>query len=532
MAKLTHSVYNFIYTTISPVTNITESCSAVKIKTFKQQSYIRSTDKLDIMSLFNDLSMSQVQQPDVRMNQGPLPNVETTYATPDARFGSGSGLLQGISPYAYGEPDRLSTQTSYLNVPHRIQKIVPVLSVPDGSKVPNTHATISHAVADGDIAFILRSRENNKLISGEQVCRRAGMSHMLNGFINLATVNYLLAGMQNPETCNLPKWDSFLVGGLGFNHRAHGRQQDLLKRAMDFVRWYCTPFGIAHGSDKQGGMHETIFESSTAGVSNVNFVTSLLIDGNVKNLVNIWSDLEISSGDRLILTFKYCDCDHYVLNHYRKGATKVSFEKRFSAWQLVPDIYSMNIPVEVGNNGEQYDARQHGFWHIAQTQVMCPARDASILTSTRSVQQTLHRNNTFCKRDRALWQKDDMNMRGGNLLEATFVPVWESYGHGNHRPPVTGSMAFSNASRNRDIRKIVPLTTEVKDRNVDRPSFRLGVSPAEPIPETTQTTKTLPDCATESTSSVAVPLSTEKKNQKTKRKAASLTQEEIFKQKK
>ena len=165
-----------------------------------------------MMSLFNDLSMGQVQRPDVRMNEGPLPSVETTYATPDARFGSGSGLLQGISPYAYGEPDRLSTQTSYLNVPHRIQKIVPVLSVPDGSKVPNTYATISHAVADGDIAFILRSRENNKLLSGEQVCRRAGMSHMLNGFINLATVNYLLAGMQNPETCKLHKWKTFFEG--------------------------------------------------------------------------------------------------------------------------------------------------------------------------------------------------------------------------------------------------------------------------------------------------------------------------------
>ena len=83
--------------------------------------------------------------PEVVMNQGPLPGMgglpAPLHDTADARINYNSSLLGDIQPYAYGEPGYLSSQTAYLNIPHRIQKIVPYLSIPgeDGHSFELVH---------------------------------------------------------------------------------------------------------------------------------------------------------------------------------------------------------------------------------------------------------------------------------------------------------------------------------------------------------------------------------------------------------
>lgn len=68
--------------------------------------------------------------------QGPLPPSKPgatpvgINGIPDGKINSTNSLLNGLNPYAYGEADRLSTQTAYLNVPHAIQRIVPQIMLP------------------------------------------------------------------------------------------------------------------------------------------------------------------------------------------------------------------------------------------------------------------------------------------------------------------------------------------------------------------------------------------------------------------
>jgi hypothetical protein len=72
--------------------------------------------------------------PEVVMNSGPLPPANGLPAplhdTADARINYNSTLLGNLDPYAYGEPGFLSSQVSYVNQPHRIQKIIPPLRLP------------------------------------------------------------------------------------------------------------------------------------------------------------------------------------------------------------------------------------------------------------------------------------------------------------------------------------------------------------------------------------------------------------------
>jgi hypothetical protein len=72
--------------------------------------------------------------PEVVMNAGPLPPQgglpAPLHDTADARINYNSTLLGDLSPYAYGEPGYLSSQVSYVNQPHRIQKIIPPLRLP------------------------------------------------------------------------------------------------------------------------------------------------------------------------------------------------------------------------------------------------------------------------------------------------------------------------------------------------------------------------------------------------------------------
>ena len=160
------------------------------------------------------------QMPEVVWNSGPLPPSgglpAPLHDTADARINYNSTLLGDLNPYAYGEPGYLSSQTAYLNIPHKLQKMIPLLQLP----ALNREGTfeLSHPVDDGDIAFVLRLDRRSMFCQGlnyDSPLRRNGLGAAIDCFINLPTVNYILFGAYTTlhATCkndNVACWEQFL----------------------------------------------------------------------------------------------------------------------------------------------------------------------------------------------------------------------------------------------------------------------------------------------------------------------------------
>jgi hypothetical protein len=344
--------------------------------------------------------------PDVVMNQGPLPGTgglpNPLHDTVDGRINYNSSLLGDIEPYAYGEPGYLSSQNSYLNIPHRIQKIVPCLYLPEPNE--NRSFTLSHPIDDGDISFTMRLDRNSEVCSGlsNRSMLRAGLGTAIDPMINLCTLNYILAGVQIctqiPTVRN--KWDQFL------HHLDKKRFNGTAAQAYNYsdikhiVRHLIKPFGVAHGSEKQGGQHEGTMSSVQWPVS---FVVSLILDGKDANVVNIWNFHDVEAGNDLVLRLKAVPLPpggKFTLNHYPKSLTEKSFTPGLlrqmvgvpgpvitHVWQLVPDIFSLDMESprellddfaglnpaflpELQNPGAPDLAwQQEGYWHVARAQI-------------------------------------------------------------------------------------------------------------------------------------------------------------------
>ena len=342
--------------------------------------------------------------PDVVMNQGPLPGTgglpNPLHDTPDGRINYNSTLLGDIEPYAYGEPGYQSSQNAYLNIPHRIQKIVPCLYLPEPHE--NKSFTLNHPIDDGDISFTLRLDRNSEVCSGlsNRSMLRAGLGTAIDPMINLCTLNYILAGVQicTQVPSVRQKWDQFL------HHLDKKRFNGTQMQAYNYsdikhiVRHLIKPFGVAHGSEKQGGQHEGTMSSVQWPVS---FVISLILDGKDANVVNVWNYHDVEAGNDLVLRLKAVPLPpggKYTLNHYPKSLTEKSFSSGLirqmtgapnmtHVWQLVPDIFSLDMETseellyDFGGLNPNFlpelnDQRapdlawqQEGYWHIARAQV-------------------------------------------------------------------------------------------------------------------------------------------------------------------
>ena len=356
------------------------------------------------------------------MNQGPLPGMgglpAPLHDTADARINYNSSLLGDITPYAYGEPGYLSSQTAYLNIPHRIQKVIPTLWLPE--PMDNNSFRLCHPVDEGDLAFVMRLDRNSEICTGmnNKTLQRAGLGTAIDPFINLATLNYLLAGLQ---ICTLVpgirgKWDSLMHHLDSERYSGDAGSVYTFNDIKHIVENLIRPFGIVHGKDNQGGQSEATLSSVQWPVS---FVTNMILDGKDANIVNIWHYHDISAGDDLVLRLKLMPLppgNKYTLNHYRKGVVEKTFppgvlqeaslrnhgkdpsklgdggtvHKLTYVWQLVPEIFSLDLENTFASpknildfitdtyplrNLKFFDVRelmpwQHvGYWHIARTQV-------------------------------------------------------------------------------------------------------------------------------------------------------------------
>ena len=301
---------------------------------------------------------SGIQFPQVVMNQGPLPGSgglpTPLHEGPDARINYNSSLLGDLTPYAYGEPGYLSSQNAYLNIPHKIQKIVPVVYLPEAKIPAQDIIDLSHPIDDGDIAFVLRLDRSSMFCTGLRngSMRRAGLGTAIDPFVNLCTLNYILSGAQlavNNEAQNL--WTELLSnldkdrfgrqGGAGRDY-ADGQDPINLGDVIHLIRHCIRPFGVTRGSEKQGGQDEATMSPATWPVS---FVVSLTIDGKESNVLNIWHNHNMSAGDDLVLRLKPMPIKPYTLNHYYKGVKRQAWDKVVDVthvWQLVPDLMSIS----------------------------------------------------------------------------------------------------------------------------------------------------------------------------------------------
>ena len=446
---------------------------------------------------------SGIQFPQVVMNQGPLPGSgglpAPLHDTADARINYGSSLLGDLTPYAYGEPGYLSSQNAYLNIPHKIQKIVPVVFLPEAKRPAKDIVDVSHPIDDGDIAFVLRLDRKSMFCTGLKNgdMKRAGLGTAIDPFINLCTLNYILSGMQlgvtndneNLWTELLSNLDKARFGRQGGAGRDYTADPINLGDVIHVVRHCIKPFGVTRGSEKQGGQDEGTLSAATWPVS---FVVSLTIDGKESNVLNIWHHHELHAGNDLVLRLKPMPVRPYTLNHYYKAVKRQAWDAQVVAqagapfvWQLVPDLLDLDYPPQAQREaaarileqmpnalraldllknpipgGEQRDVRvlfgEHGvwqelgYWHIGRSQIQ---------TGKYGVEE--------------YWHNDLANSLRTNHLDITFQPIFQSV-------PLTRDLEPVNFEE----RRIQAEPAEVAPR-AWQPSLgleRLGQRQARPVP--------------------------------------------------
>ena len=366
------------------------------------------------MSIFDGIS--NVRKPEVTMNSGPLPTSGPPYF-PGARINYAADLLgDHIDAYSYGEADHVSNQTSYLNIAHRIQKIVPQLNLPNASSEGTFQ--LSHAVDVGDIGFVLRIDRRGSVVPNINAFDRLQLSRMVDPMVNLVTVNYILAGLQrhwsNRDAVN---WQQLMVD-LRFVEDVYANRSAFdVGDAIRFVSDTARPFGVPHTSELQGGQHEG---GSGPVTYPVNFISTFFVSGLTRNICNIWSQHNISAGDDLIFRLEKLPISardgsiKYHLNHWKKSTIIQQFRYEDGgvneAWQLVPAVLSTYTPPRIV---EGYDYRENGYWHICRSQVMFRNESSSDRRYTDAPNS-------------GIYHDDRASMRGA-LIEATFEPAWVEY---------------------------------------------------------------------------------------------------------
>ena len=327
------------------------------------------------------------QFPDVVFNSGPLPSAgglpAPLHDTADARINYGSTLLGDLSPYAYGEPGYQSSQSAFLNIPHRVQKIVPVLHLPEAKRATSGETfELSHPVDDSDVAFVLRLNRNSLFCTGlkNATFSRMGLSTQVDPLVNLCTLNYLLSGIQlgiaDQAGSNL--WYELLNN---MDPKRFEPTRNLTANPIDLsdlqhvVRHCVRPLGIVRGSEKQGGQNEVTQSPATWPVC---FVTTLVLDGKEANTLNLWHHHGISAGDDLVLCLKPMPLKPYTLNHYYKRVVRQRWSTtQTHVWQLVPTTFHLDEEDEHPITEANWQAttpfwQERGYWHIGRAQVMAP----------------------------------------------------------------------------------------------------------------------------------------------------------------
>lgn len=215
------------------------------------------------------------------------------------------------------------------------------------------------------------------------------------------------------------------------------------------IRDCIKPVGICSTSEKQGGQHEVGFKPVQAAAS---FFVTMTVDGQNRDLVNIWRHVDVEGGDQLTLHLEWCSSaqgsTHYVLNHYYKGwvAKTVKFpaynrgrQMRAGRFQLVPRVFRL-LSTDA-DKPEENAWYKEGWLQLARALYQLPARvlpagadpyDRVLAGMVHGLKDDhefgfWHIGQSYTKvknfSDIAA-PTDDMAMLQGQLLQINFAPVW------------------------------------------------------------------------------------------------------------
>ena len=252
---------------------------------------------------FYGLLGGSITRPDVIMNQGPLPSNPPGpgqfSGIPDGEINTRTSLLGDVGPYSYGKPARMATQTQLAH-PHAVQMAIPRLCIPAPQAEPGAQydPILEHALCDGDLAFTLRMPTEMVLATSQYCIVPNAMGGMYAPLVNLATVNYILWGLQvGAQQPMGSRWKKFFNHMCKTDHLAlNGNYSEA--DVFHFLESYIAPFGIMRGSEMQGGQHEG---SSSAVTYPVDFVSSFAIEGKILKVNNLWRQHDVVPGDHLVL---------------------------------------------------------------------------------------------------------------------------------------------------------------------------------------------------------------------------------------
>lgn len=287
------------------------------------------------------------------------------HAIPDGKINppEQNRLLQGGLQdfiYAYGpNPSRLTTQTQ-MNIPNKIQLIIPKIFIPaavsDGSVYQDP--ILEHSITDGDLVFSLKmNREMVGMGSQSYIIYPQGYTERAVKLINLATVNYILWGLQVGVKGGR-RWKNFFshlckskVPSFAVNDHDED-ERDIsygMETIWNFIKTYLAPYGVQHGSDMQGGQHEG---SKTRVVSTnaTDYVSSFAVEGKILKMNNLWRAFDINENDDLVLALRYMPPQqtniHFVLSSSNRSTRNERAPVHRGWWYLNPEVLEFKTLID------------------------------------------------------------------------------------------------------------------------------------------------------------------------------------------
>jgi hypothetical protein len=415
---------------------------------------------------------------------GPLPTdlrggPQGVYGQADGIYNGTSQLLENIVPYSQPGQGNLNANKGPQTA-HRIAAGIPRVELPDPDPEAVTTFSLFHSVDNGDIAFIVTPVSTRKYVwLSAKPYPMQSQKHLnsltnVNVFLNVVQVNYVLAGIFNRLVymvgMNIMKlendnaWDSIITSfgkyAIDFSENivnccAEGKVVVGVKRKSNepmkpmkdprlfllktkallqhIIKFHIKPFGICAGSEKQGGQHEGRDKPVQAAAS---YFTTLTVDGQNRDLVNIWRNNEIEGGDQLIMHLapvKRSPTVLYTLNHYSHGT--VSKYMTFN-WlggcvlQMIPTFFKVGELPEAYRNEQDLILKSIVDTGRSKDNDILKQEDKKILETAFDyrVAGYWHCGQTYTKSARyghVLAPFSDHEYMTGALMQVNWAPVWK-----------------------------------------------------------------------------------------------------------
>lgn len=337
-------------------------------------------------NFFSALLSGSITGPQSLINAGgPLPSIPSSaapqyHAIPDGKINppEQSRLLQGGLQdfiYAYGpNPSRITTQTQ-MNIPNKIQLIVPKLFIPAAVSDGSTYQDpiLEHATTDGDLVFSLKmNREMVGMGSQSYIIYPQGYTDRAVKLVNLATANYILWGLQ-VGAYNVQggaRWKAF------FSHLCKSKaptfcgndsektHEEGMEEIWNFIKTYLAAYGVQHGSDMQGGQHEGS-KHRVVSTNAVDYVSSFAVEGKILKMNNLWRGFDVNENDDLVLSLRFMPPQQsnlqFVLSSSNRSIRTELAPVTKGWWYLNPEVLEFKTLIDTPHI------------HIARSQKMISA---------------------------------------------------------------------------------------------------------------------------------------------------------------